>query len=154
MMAAIERTDPYGGYRFLVEVDSVIAAGFSEVTGLETRMEPQTYQEGGVNDYTHKLPTRLDHSNLVCKRGLTDDTDLVEWAESSVYGPPSPGTITRKTVRVFLLDATGVPAWGWECREALPVRWSGPDLDATEGAVAVETVEFAHHGLGRVQGLP
>ncbi|MFB6154769.1 MAG: phage tail protein [Haloferacaceae archaeon] len=153
-MGASDRTDPYRGYRFLVEIESVIAAGFSEVSGLEVRMEPQTYQEGGVNDYTHRLPTRFDHANLVCKRGITDDTALVEWVESAVYGPPSPTEVTRKTVRVFLQDARGEEAWGWECREALPVRWTGPDLNATEGGVAVETVEFAHHGLQRVQGLP
>jgi phage tail-like protein len=153
-MGTSGRTDPYRGYRFLVEVESVIAAGFSEVTGLEKRMEPMTYQEGGVNDYTHKLPTRVEHANVVCKRGITDDTALLKWVESAVYGPPSPGGVDRKTVRVFLLDSAGQEVWGWECREALPVRWGGPDLDATEASVAVETVEFAHHGLQRVQGLP
>ncbi len=148
------RTDPYLGYRFLVEIDSLIVAGFSEVSGLEIRMEPETYQEGGVNEYVHKLPTRLDHSNLVLKRGLTDDASLLEWVRSATTGPPRTGSSSRRTVRVFLQDTTGRESWGWECREALPVRWAGPDLNATDGAVAIETVEFAHQGLSRVQGLP
>ena len=43
---------------------------------------------------------------------------------------------------------------GWEIREAMPVRWAGPELTADEGAVAIETLELAHHGLSTVQGLP
>lgn len=152
-MATGSRTDPYLGYRFLVEVDSLIVAGFSEVSGLEMSMEPETYQEGGVNAYTHQLPTRMEYENLVLKRGLTDDPSLVEWARAATNDPSS-GPAERKTIRVFLQDTDGLIVWGWECREAMPVRWAGPDLDATDGAVAFETVEFAHHGLSTIQGLP
>lgn len=153
-MAVDERNDPYLDYRFLVEVDSLIVGGFSTVSGLEASMEPESYEEGGVNAYTHQLPTRMEYENLVLERGLTDDTQLWSWFERVTNDPPRPGEQRRKTVRIFLQDTTGAESWGWECREALPVRWAGPELNASEGSVAIEELEFAHHGLSRIQGLP
>jgi len=154
-MSVSERTDPYLGYRFLVEVDSLIVGGFSEVSGLEASVETESYQEGGVNAYTHTLPTRFEHENLVLTRGLTDATELWDWLQSVTNDPPrSEDASPRRTVRVFLQDPTGQQSWGWECRDALPVTWTGPELDATDGEVAVETLELAHRGLSRIQGTP
>ena len=34
-MAPAQRDDPYKGFNFLVEIDGVPVAGFSEVSGLE-----------------------------------------------------------------------------------------------------------------------
>jgi phage tail-like protein len=147
------RTDPYLDYRFLVEVGSLIAGGFSEVTGLEASMEAEEYEEGGVNAYTHKLPTRMKHQNIVLKRGLTRDSGLWSWIEEATNDPPKPDATSRRNVRIFLQETTGREAIGWECRRALPVRWAGPELDASGGAVAIETLELAHHGLSRIEGL-
>lgn len=153
-MSTSDRTDPYLDYRFLIEIDSLIVGGFSEVSGLEVKMEPESYEEGGVNRFTHQLPTRLKYENLVLKRGLTNDMQLYAWIKSATNDPPTPDRLRRKTVRIFLQDSTGTESVGWECREALPVRWAGPELAADEGAVAIETLELAHHGLSTVQGLP
>lgn len=153
-MSANDRTDPYLNYRFLVEIDSLIVGGFSEVSGLEVSMEAETYEEGGVNAYTHQLPTRMEYENIELKRGLTNDTQLWLWVKRVTNDPPTPQFKRRKTVRVFLQDTTGAESMGWEIREAMPVRWAGPELTADEGAVAIETLELAHHGLSTVQGLP
>lgn len=152
-MSASDRTDPYLDYRFLVEVDSLIVGGFSEVSGLEASMQAEEYQEGGVNAYTHQLPTRMEYENLILKRGLTDDTELWTWIEAATNDPPQPDALRRRNVRIFLQETTGEEAVGWECRDALPVRWAGPDLDANGGAVAIETLELAHHGITTVEGL-
>jgi len=143
------RTDPYGGFRFLVEFDALIVAGFSEVTGLETTLETEDYQEGGVNTYTHKLPTRFGTPKLVLKRGLTESQELWSWVEDAKRGRAE-----RKTGRIFLMHATGVPAWGWSVTRAYPTKWGGPDLKAEQGAVAMESLELVHEGLEKIQGLP
>lgn len=147
------RSDPYLDYRFLVEVDSLIVGGFSEVSGLSVSVQTKSYQEGGVNAYTHTLPTRFEHDPLVLKRGLVDDTEFWEWTQAAINDPPGEGP-SRRTVRVFLHDSIGQESWGWQCRDALPVQWTGPDLDASDGAVAIETIELAHRGLSRIDGLP
>ena len=37
----------------------------------------------------------------------------------------------------------------WDFKEAFPVKWTGPDLRADSGSVAIESVELAHRGLSR-----
>ena len=37
----------------------------------------------------------------------------------------------------------------WEFSDAFPVKWTGPELNASQSAVAVETLELAHSGLRR-----
>lgn len=146
MSAAFTR--PYQGYRFLVEIDSLVVASFSEVSGLETSHETEDYAEGGLNDYTHRFPKRTTTSTLTLKRGMTDSHALWDWTSETRVG-----TVTRKNVTILLLDTEGAGTWGWQALRAYPVKWAGPQLQADQSAVAVETLELAHEGLTRV-GLP
>lgn len=143
------RTDPYLDFRFHVEIDAVIVGGFTEVTGLEVELETEEYEEGGVNTHTHTLPKRAGYPNLTLRRGLTDATTLWEWLEATVAG-----RIERKNVRILLLDPAGAETWGWECHDAYPVRWAGPELQADQATVAIESLELAHTGLTTMEGLP
>jgi len=147
-MSSLNRGDPYLDYRFVVEIDSVIAGGFSEVTGLERAVETQEYDEGGVNDHTHQLWTGENQSNLTLKRGLTDADTLWQWLERSASGP-----VDRKTVILFLLDSIGSLSWGWSFSDAYPVTWSGPSLNADSGDVAIEELELTHTGVSTIEGL-
>ncbi len=141
-MTTGERTDPYLGFRFHVELEGLIVGGFSEVTGLGIELETETYEEGGTNGFTHVLPTRTTHPNVTFERGVTDSNELFEWMNGARRGPPD-----RRTGMIFLLDSTGVPVRGWQFRDGYPVRWNGPELGADRGAVAVERLEIVHHGL-------
>ena len=141
-MTTGERTDPYLGFRFRVELDGIISGGFSDVGGLAVELETESYEEGGVNHFTHELPTRLSHSNVTLERGVTDSEDLWNWMNAAVRGPPD-----RKTGQILLHDANGVPVRGWEFKNGYPVRWEGPELSADQGVIAIETLEIAHQGL-------
>ena len=139
------RNDPYLAVNFLVEIEGLVVGGFQEVTGLAVETETEDYREGGVNEYVHKLagPTRYP-SNLVLKKGLTDIGSLWAWHQDVVAG-----TIERKNGSIYLLDRMGIPAMWWNFTEAYPVKWSGPDLRAEQGAVAVETLELVHRGISK-----
>ena len=143
------RPNPYLDFRFQVDIDYMRVAGFSEVAGLTAEVETEEYEEGGVNDYTHTLPKRISSPNLELKRGLTDSQELWGW-----YEAVAAGRIQRRNVRILLLDETGEQTWGWECKDAYPVRWAGPEFRAGEGSVAVETLELAHNGLSQMEGMP
>ena len=136
------RQDPYLGFRFRVEMDGLLVAGFSEVSGIEIRMEPESYDEGGRNGRQRQLPTRYTHPNLVLERGLTDSRELWEWTKNAIDG-----RIERKNGRILLLDTAGETSWDWVFTDAYPVRWTGPTLQADQGAVAVETLELVHEGF-------
>lgn len=143
------RKDPYLDYRFQVEVDSLLVGGFSEVSGLGYELQTEDYEEGGVNGFVHQLPTRISHENVTLQRGLTDATELFDWAKST-----GQGSINRRNCRIFLANAVGEERWGWEIRDAYPVSWEGPTLQADSGEVAMESLELAHRGLSRIDGLP
>jgi len=134
--------DPYKVFRFVVEINGVQVAGFSEVTGLEVRTEVDDYREGGYNDYVHKIAKETRYQNLTLKRGITDATELWEWHQQVVGGD-----IQRKTISVVLRNEQGQEKWRWVFRDAYPVKWNGTDLNATGNTVVVESVELAHHGM-------
>ena len=135
------RNDPYHGFRYLVEFDGIQSGGFSRVKGLARETRHESYREGGVNDYEHKLATLTAYGTLVLERGLVD-TSLWDWHDDVVGG-----TVQRKKISVILQDDTGAEVWRWHADAAFPVKWSVTDLDAGASQVVVESVEFAHQGL-------
>lgn len=143
------RTDPYTSYRFAVEIDSLIVGGFSEVSGIERELQTEEYEEGGVPWYTHTFPDRMSHPNLTLKGGLTDSDAFWGWIERVKFG-----IVDRRNGRVLMMDDEAREVWGWEFVGAYPVKWTGPELRADQGAVAFETVELAHRGLRKLEGLP
>jgi phage tail-like protein len=141
------RTDPFLGFRFAVEVEGLVAGGFTEVGGLEVEIEVLEYREGGVNGYIHKCAGPAKHtSNLTLKQGLTDARVLWDW-----YWDVVQGAIDRKNISVLLLDESGEETVRWNFEQAYPVKWVGPQLRATAGEVAVETLELAHKGFTRTK---
>ena len=147
-MSVGNRTNPYLDFRFVVEIDSVIAGGFTEVTGLERELETEEYDEGGVNTHTHSLEAGFTHPNLVLRRGLTDSDTLWQWLKQS-----DEEAVERKTVLLFLLNSTGKPSWGWSFSRAYPVKWTGPEFRADSGDVAIESLELTHTGISKVEGV-
>lgn len=135
------RRDPYHGFRYLVELEGLTVGGFSKVKGLARETKFETFREGGVNDFEHKLASLTSYGNLVLERGLIAPT-LWDWHEEVVAGQ-----ITRRKITIALRDEAGSEVWRWHVDAAFPVKWSVSDFDAASSQVAVESVEFAHHGL-------
>jgi phage tail-like protein len=139
------RRDPYQGYNFIVEVDGLQCGGFSRVQGLESSITVEDRVEGGVNGYVHKILKETTYPSLVLTHGLTDEDTLWAW-----YDRTSRGQIERKNGTIMLLDDTGAAKMWWDFHEALPVKWTGPALDAAQdGQVATESIELVHRGLTR-----
>jgi phage tail-like protein len=137
----MSRVDPFRGFRFLVEIEGLTSAGFMRVKGLSRDVKFESYREGGVNEYEHKLITQVSYPVVVLERGLVLD-DLWKWALAV-----ADGEVQRKTVWIRLKNEAGEPAWAWQVEYALPVKWTSSDLDASTSPVVMETLELAHHGL-------
>src|SRR5262249_24215257 len=141
-MALGQRTDPFLGFNFAVEIQGLVVGGFNEVSGLQAEIEVQDYPEGGVNEYIHKRAGAARYpSNLTLKRGITDATALWSW-----YCDVMRGKVERKNVSVILMNNAGQERKRWNFQKAYPVKWVGPGLRAAASEVAVETVELAHAG--------
>ncbi|MGF1580052.1 MAG: phage tail protein [Gemmataceae bacterium] len=140
-----KRQDPFVAFRFEVRFDEEAAyGGFSECTGLNLETQLQEYLEGGQNEFVHKLPTRTVQSNVVLKRGIVD-TKLWNW-----YFELTRGNVIKRNVTILVHDPSGSEVnMEFRLREALPCKWTGPDLNASQSSVAVETFELCHQGLER-----
>ena len=141
-MATAERKDPYSSFRFRIEIDGIISAGFAECSGLQAETEYEEYREGGVNEYVHKLPKVTKYPNITLKRGITDSEELWKWYQDVVTGK-----IQRKNGSIILLDSEDNDVWRWNFKEAYPVKWTGPELKSDSNTVAFETLELTHTGI-------
>jgi phage tail-like protein len=138
------RADPYHGFNFLVEIEGILAGGFSECTGLEVEIEYHDYREGGVNEYVHRFAGATKYPPLVLRHGLTPIDGLWGWHQDAAQGQ-----ITRRNGTIYLLDKRHLPVMWWDFKQAFPVKWTGPELRADASGVAFERVELSHRGLSR-----
>jgi phage tail-like protein len=135
------RRDPYSGYNFIVAIEGIITAGFTEVSGLSMETEFETLKEGGVNDYVHKLPTGTKYTDITLTRGLVD-WELWAWYRMNVRG-----WVKKKSGTICLLDHSGSPVFMWFFFDAFPIKWEGPTLNAATNTVATEKLVLTHQGL-------
>jgi phage tail-like protein len=157
--------DPIPGYRFIVSLMpgdaylpfaqsaliTLVAAGqFQEVRGLGADLEVQAYPEGGRNDFVHQLPVRHNWNRIVLKRGIVRDPGLWFWYLAGL----TQSLGARRDGVIILQTPGGTPAITWTWAGGLAVKWSGPELNAQQNAVAVESIEIAHQGLLQVPLTP
>ena len=144
-----ERKDPYRQFRFLLEIDGIVQAGFSEVTIPDTTSDVVEYREGNELTTVRKLPGLTKYGNVTLKWGITDSLELYEnWRKPVEDGKMADA---RKNVAIILMDEEGGPAARWEFVEAWPSKYDAPDLNAKGTDVAVETLEVVHEGMKRVK---
>ena len=142
-MPAAGRNDPYKNYNFLVEIEGVVSAGFSECTGLSSEVEIIEYREGG--DFrVRKLPGLAKFGNITLKRGVTKSMDLYNWHRDVLRGQTD-----RKTGVIILLDDTRAQVARWVFREGFPQKYEGPRLNARSSEVAIETLVICCESLER-----
>ncbi len=135
--------DPITGAFFQVDVGEAIGY-FTECSGLSMEYDVFEYQEGGVNDFVHKLRGRMKFPNLVLKRGITHEESFVKWFLSCRE------KTERRDMSVTMLSHDLKPIRTWSFAGAFPVKWTGPELKANAGEVGTETIEIAHQGLKSV----
>jgi phage tail-like protein len=138
------RVDPFQASNFIVEIEGLIVGGFSECTGLEIELETEEYREGGQNDFLHRFVGATRHPRLVLKHGVSPIDGLWGWHQDVASG-----TIQRRNGTIHLLDQAQGPVRLWHFHEALPLKWTGPELRASGSAVAFESIELTHKGLTR-----
>jgi phage tail-like protein len=157
-------TDLLPAFRFLVTLDradaylppqqaqllpEVAAGAFQEAKGLGGSLEITPYPEGGVNDFVHQLPVRHSWTNIVLKHGFVRDPILWKWYEIGL----SQSLGARRDGSIILLDHRGRRVMAWEFRGGLAAKWMGPDCNAMESGVVLESLEIAHQGLVLAGGV-
>jgi len=147
-MATAQRKDPYRNFRFLVEIDGVTQAGFSEYTIPDITQDPIEYREGNELPTVRKLPGLVKYGNVSLKWGITDSLDLYNWRALVVQGKMGEA---RRNMAVVLMDEEGNSAARWEFTNAWPSKYDAPDLNAKGTDVGIETLEIVHEGMVRAK---
>jgi phage tail-like protein len=129
----------------LSAVSDVLLGGFSECSGLEASLKVEDYNEGGNNGAVLKFPGRMSWGNLTFKKGFGSSSALWDWSYGFAIGKGR-----RRDGLVVLLNELHLPNNIWFFRRGLPLKWSGPSLNATQNSVAIESIELAHEGIYQV----
>jgi phage tail-like protein len=137
--------DPFVNFNFLVEIDGITRAAFQEASGFNSTIDVIEHREGGENTTLRKFPGLTKYSNIVLKRGITDDHELYDWHRQVVQGD-----VDRRNGSIVLLDRRGDEVTRWNFFRAWPTKWDGPDFNAEGSDVAIESLELAHEGIERV----
>jgi phage tail-like protein len=144
-------TPPLMSFRFevvitlkdaIAGIDSPVCdAAFSECSGLDMTMEPKTYVQGGEHYRQKHLMGPVSYGRLSLRRGMTSNLHLWTWFAAAAI-PGKQRHTADAEVRVMNTD--GTPAMTFKLDDCLPVKVSGPSLNAQDGRVAIESLELVY----------
>lgn len=113
---------------------------FQSVSGLSVEYDYENYKEGGENRFEHKLPVSTKYSDLVLKRGMLTPSKVLDWFLNAfnhrVFIPAD--------INVILMNEKGTPLRSWKVAHAIPKKWLVSDLNASESAIVIETLELTY----------
>jgi phage tail-like protein len=137
--------DPYKNFQFLVEIDGITQAGFTEVTGFGSTTDLVDYRTGDQVQGFQKLPGLTKYDDITLKWGMTDSTELADWRQRIINGEPVEAN--RKNVYIVPLDSQGNELGRFHCRNCFPSKYNAPDFNAKGNDVAVIELTLTHEGV-------
>ena len=144
---------PLTKMNFRVTVDAVEgSAAFNQVTGLDAQIDVIEFRQGNANSLAPvKIPGLVKHGNVTLRFGYTMDSAFKTWIQECVSERRGP--IPRNNVQIELIDTVGgAPQTTttqisgsrvWLLTNAWVAHYTGPELDAANSDVALESVELA-----------
>ncbi|MCW4031190.1 MAG: phage tail protein [Candidatus Bathyarchaeota archaeon] len=147
-MSSGKRQDPYRNFRFQIEIDGEVHAGFSVATIPDTTSDVVEYREGNEPAYLRKLPGLTKHGNLTLKHGIANSLEIYNWLKLVKQGKIASA---RKNITIILKDEKGNDAARWAFSGAWPSKYDAPDLTAKGNDVAIETLEISFEMMERTK---
>lgn len=142
-MATGDRRDPYRSFNFQLVIDGVPLGAFSECSGLTAEGDAVDYREGtDLASNVRKLMGLRKYTNIVLKRGYTQDKSLWAW-----FGNIVNGVADRRNVTIVLMNEEHQPVLRWHAENAWINKIEGPTFKASGNEIAMESVELVHEGL-------
>jgi phage tail-like protein len=146
-MQVLQDVDTALSVCFMVTIDGENLGMFSSCEGMTCEVVMETREEGGNNTHVWQLPSRLKYGNIKLSRPLgADTTKLAAWVSSMAAG------YKRLTGVIQAMTANRTVVAEWSLIDVVPVRWTGPSLNADQPKVLTETLEIAHHGFSPKAG--
>jgi phage tail-like protein len=146
------RNDPYKTYRFLVYfgTDVTPVAGMSKVGAIKRESDVIEYKEGG-NAIILKGLGRTKYDPITLERGVTHDTDFMDWADAAQQldqgSPVTSLANLRRDIRIELLNEEGQPVHRYIVHRCWVSEYQAlPELDAGASAIAIEHIKLENEG--------
>jgi phage tail-like protein len=138
---------PPWGFYFKVEFDVDQKVGqnkndvrFQAVSGLSVEYDYESFKEGGENRFEHKLPVRTKYADLVLKRGMLTESNVITWCLEAFRDRK----FSPANINIILMNEAGGPLRTWKVSHAIPKKWSVSDLNANDSAIVVESMELTY----------
>lgn len=148
-----QRVDPYKNFKFRVSWDGHVVAGVSEISALRRVTDVVVHREGGDPSAQHKSPGLTSYDPIVLRRGVTHDAAFEAWANLvwRLGGQPEMSLAHfRKNIVIDLFNEAGQRVLSYLVRRCWPSEYVAVgDLDADNGAVAIETLVLQNEGWER-----
>jgi phage tail-like protein len=142
--------DPLRNFRYRLEIDGIVQAGFSEVAIGDASNDPIEYREGNEITTVRKLKGLNKYGNITLKWGLTDSIELSNW-HRMVVDDATPLAAARRTVVIRIQNEAGEDKAAFEITRAWPTKYNPTDLNGKGNEVAIESLELANEGIRRIQ---
>jgi phage tail-like protein len=142
--------DPLRNFRYRLEIDGIVQAGFSEVAIGDASNDPIEYREGNEITTVRKLKGLNKYGNITLKWGLTDSIELSNW-HRMVVDDATPLAAARRTVVIRIQNEAGEDKAAYEVTRAWPTKYNPTDLNGKGNEVAIESLELANEGIRRIQ---
>jgi phage tail-like protein len=142
--------DPLRNFRYRLEIDGIVQAGFSEVAIGDASNDPIEYREGNEITTVRKLKGLNKYGNITLKWGLTDSIELSNW-HRMVVDDATPLAAARRTVVIRIQNEAGEDKAAYEITRAWPTKYNPTDLNGKGNEVAIESLELANEGIRRIQ---
>jgi phage tail-like protein len=146
---AVQRERPYGGFNFLVDLDtgdtSGPEAGFQECTGIGMEVAVIPYRNGNEKENSVRKITGLTMvSDVTLRRGFIGSLQLYQWISQVRDGDPA--GLRTVTIQLVSEDRNDVVVT-WKLLRARIVRFFTGPLRATGNDVAMEEITLAYERL-------
>lgn len=157
---------PMTSMNFVVTAGEGVAS-FSEVSGIEASVDVVEFRQGNSPSLAPvKVPGLVHHGNITLKYGYIVDDSFRKWVAkcvSSQRGIVNTEKGFRQDVRIELLDTGAVTAMPnevkqsaaaasatanvWVFKDAWVTKYNGPDMNAMNSEIAVESIELAYESM-------
>lgn len=139
--------EPYRNYKFLVEIDGIIQAGFSEVTILNSSQDMIENYEGSDQFTIHKIPGVATYGNIILKRGMTETMELYNWYKQVEDGQKDD---YRRNMVIVLMNEKAEQVGHWKLFNAWPNKYDAYGFIAGGSEIAIENLEIVYEGMQRI----
>ena len=143
-------------FKFLVEIEGFIAAGFNKCSELSVEAAVIEYNEGGAL-IPNKSPGRLTFADITLERGATLERDMYDWFQQVANAGALGGVVVgqapgvglpdpqyKRTLDIVQQNRDGSTLRRWRCFNAWPNKFTAGewDNDADEKVVEMVTLSY------------